>query len=1180
MSHFLKHLRIDSHASQSSQSLQPKGKAETYDGGASMNFTAMSQVMASDTTEYIGPKLRPRASRLHGRCMMRTVSTLCAASCGLSLPVAGLTLAREVQTRPAADTQLDQRTADMTTAVATYSLQAFDTRSRDTHFISHRAGGTLKESGKSTPRAVVEEHDVHGQSLSEHAKRGQHRQSLVTPRPSIGMDESAQREGNDSSPAESQSSAAVRPRSFLRRWSGNIPLGSRDSSRTSVSRPSSATVSYSNGSMTLSNSDSTTPIFGRPVSGYQRNKLVKRAPSLSSSNGLHSQSSPASRLPVLRRPATSHQRTATQQHQQSRAWQRESATRDSNELELRHYFTPKIIADKGILGQRRNSTGIPNPIRRVYPDRKYTPVLVSARDVVVKPSNVEFDDGSSDEEENPPTATSLSLTVTSSPAFDAASAHAPRRSFSIGDLLSTGPQPLWRRPSSSASKSSASRRLSRKSRPRVATEPTPMGSSFDQERPAKRRDLTDPYVAYRDIYSSSDARAITGSHTADFGLDSASETPRSQDSSFRDSPLADTFPQFSKPSPNFGHDRSRFATAESSVARSTRLSAPPSANVSTTGSDSERRSAGGYSTDYQSESAYDSFQTRTTRSISGKRGPPIDTIFDESPPVFSSGRSTRLGDLLNDGHFSSSGQGTGFRHSTIEEEESVISTPVRSNRDKSVTTTPSAGYGPQHLFPSSPPVMADPDEIDWDAAVDEPMRSNGLGTQPQDNNTSHYLSTYARALCTPSALSRPANGTSAHSTPNRWSNGGTGKAKIFDWVEQQPSPSHPDRSPPRPRTVHGKKDPENRGSRMTGRRAPSGMHARSQSVPVVPVPDLDGKRTAPKSKFGTWGVGSKNVTEDWDDDFEFEDSVPPLPAPAAAVVEKRIDSGHQMFVPKAIQESHHNVVANMNLLKEWGMHIEELKDLRMRAATLDMLHGAYEKEWQEVDGMIALADQSSSEQTLQPRPTPPSSPGFDMNTFDETTIHAPVFARSRSLTAVRLADNPPFDDAEAGAVSPQQLAVCNTLTLGRPRKDSEAMARLVIEALQAQHTRSHSPAVDKTGPTKKVDFNTSTLRRLVPHVKDLTRRVKEALRETEGLYSSPRRRDSHDSNGSADEDYARGFRHASYDPSPGSPTELRRSRRDMALTDHDGVDEGAFELPRQQRGDLAQRMQNLTLSPR
>ncbi|KAH9845543.1 hypothetical protein Tdes44962_MAKER06577 [Teratosphaeria destructans] len=1063
----------------------------------------------------------------------------------------------------------------MTTAVATYTLQAFDTRSRDTHFISHRTSGTLKESGKSTPRAVVKDHDGHGQSLSEDAKRGQHRQSVVTPRASMGMDGSAQREGGNSSPADSQSSAALRPRSFLRRWSGNIPLGSRDSSRTSVSRPSSATVSYSNGSMTLSNSDSTTPIFDRPISGYQRNKLVKRTPSLSSSDGFHHQSSSASRLPVLRRPATSHQRTATQQQRLSRAWQRESETRDSSDLELRHYFTPKIIADKGILGQRRNSTGIPNPIRRVYPDRKYTPVLVSARDVEVKRSNVEVDDGSSDENEAPVNLT-LPPTVTSSPAFDATSAS--RRSFSIGDLLSSGPQPLWRRPSSSASKSSVSRRLSRKPRPRIATEPLPMDSSFDQERPPKRRDLTDPREAYRDIYSSFDAQAITGSHTADFRLDSASDTPRSQDSSFRDSPLADTYQQSGTPSPNLGQDRSRSVTAESSVARSARLSAPASANVSTTGSDSERRSTGGYSTDYQSESAFDSFQTRTTRSVSGKRGPPIDTIFDESPPVFSSGRSTRLGDLLNDGHFSSSGQGTRFRHSTIEEEESVISTPVRSIRDKSVTTTPSAGYRPQQLFPSSPPVMADPDEIDWDAVADEPMRSNGLGTQPQGSNTSHYLSLHARSPCSARPLSRLANITSAHSTPNRWSNGGNEKAKIFDWVEQQPSPSHPDRSPPRPRTVHGKKDPENRGSRMTGRRAPSGMHARSQSVPVVPVPDLDGKRTVPKSKFGTWGVGSKNVTEDWDDDFEFEDPVPPLPASIAAVAEKRVDSGHQMFVPKAIQESHHNVVANMNLLKEWGMHIEELKDLRMRAATLDMLHGAYEKEWQEVDGMIALADQSSSEQTLQPRATPPSSPGFDMNAFDESATHAPVIARSRSLTAVGLADTPPFDDAEAGAVGPQPFAACNTLTRGRPRKDSEAMARSVIEALQAQHLRS--PAGDETGHTKKVDFNTSTLRRLVPHVKDLTRRVKEALRETEGLYSSPRRRDSRDSNRSADDDYARGFRHAFYEPSPGSPTELRRSRRDIALTDHDAVEEGDFALPRQQRGDLAQRMQDLTLPPR
>ena len=45
------------------------------------------------------------------------------------------------------------------------------------------------------------------------------------------------------------------------------------------------------------------------------------------------------------------------------------------------------------------------------------------------------------------------------------------------------------------------------------------------------------------------------------------------------------------------------------------------------------------------------------------------------------------------------------------------------------------------------------------------------------------------------------------------------------------------------------------------------------------VPDADGKRQSiVTNKFGTWGVGSKGVTEDWDDDFDFNDSdTNPLP---------------------------------------------------------------------------------------------------------------------------------------------------------------------------------------------------------------------------------------------------------------------------------------------------------------
>ncbi|KXL45879.1 hypothetical protein M433DRAFT_48363, partial [Acidomyces richmondensis BFW] len=834
--------------------------------------------------------------------------------------------------------------------------------------------------------------------------------------------------------------------------------------------------------------------------------------------------------PRRRRLATaSAGRSATLQDRLSGAEQTddmslEQFSRGTREPEWRQYFTPRVEAD-GMMGRRRSSTGIPNPIKRIYPDRKYTPILVSAREPV-KPAQVEVDDGLSLREEADMTRLNLSPTALSSP-LPAQPPHfdtmpEPKRSFSIGDLLSTGPQPLWRRPSVSRSKGSASL-LSRKARSRVASAPQAslMGIGFssptapESGRPAKRRDITDPEVVRRSIYSSSSSIHPLEVPPHECHPNASSNTPQSLQFSFSESPSAETPLRLPTPPP-LDPRRPPSSNAESAI-RPGRISATQSEITSTVGSDSERRSIGGYSsTDNQSDTVYDSFPTRTTRSSSGKRGPPIDTIFDESPPTFSSGRSTRLGDLLDNGHFPGSGHGGRYRHSTIEEEESLVSTPVRSMHDKSVTSTPSARRGvPQQLFNSSPPtmtIMPDPDDMDWDAPDDSHNFMHGLGIGPSLTIfPSNLTPPTALPLHMTSALTRPINGASAHSTPLRHGNGGTERANLFDWSEQQPSPSHHDQSPPRPRTVHGKKDPESRGSRSTGRRAPSSMHARSHSVPVVP--DVEGKRSVVANKFGTWGVGSKGVTEDWNDDFDFGEPTPVSARELADGDGRRIDSGHEMFVPVSIREQQQSVVANIELLKEWGLLIEELKDLRIRAVALDILHGPYAQAWKEVDAMIELADQESDEKTLQPRRSPPSSPSFDYGAFDEPAASpTPAAARSRDAppTTSRSLEfdlDDPQDPPEDTAITSAPPPVAN----GRPRKDSEAVARSVIEALQAKRnffdpTATTVNTFAAASTSKKVPFDTATLRHIVPYVKGLKRKVKDALRETEALYSSPRRR--------------------------------------------------------------------------
>ena len=348
------------------------------------------------------------------------------------------------------------------------------------------------------------------------------------------------------------------------------------------------------------------------------------------------------------------------------------------------------------------------------------------------------------------------------------------------------------------------------------------------------------------------------------------------------------------------------------------------------------------------------------------------------------------------------------------------------------------------------------------------------------------------------------------------------RSSIFDWSEQQPADkSSGNRTPPRPRTVHGKKDANRRDSRSVGRRVPSGLHARSQSVPVVP--DVVGKRnTVVTNKFGTWGIGSKGVTEDWNDDFDFSE-LPEEPTPKSVAGSQRIDSGSAMVVPKSIQEQQNNVLANIGLLREWGLLIEELKEHRIRAISLGIVEGPHSGMWEEVDAMIDLADQEAEHEEV-PRASPPSSPGFDEDDFDDVSA-SPNVGRDR-----RKPESPNDDLSKNQTVRPRKsILPPNDRIFGpqtsplppkpryevpatpeprpivtRPRKDSEAKARSVIEALQSRRSIFESPANAPPTPSpKKVPFDTATLRRIVPYVNTLTRKVKDTIRDAEGLYYSP-----------------------------------------------------------------------------
>ena len=923
--------------------------------------------------------------------------------------------------------------------------------------------------------------------------------------------------------------ATIRSRpSWLKRLSS--VSSSHDSSPTSSTRPASPSI-FSNGSTSFSNAGSTAPMIGNGAPPpLPRNKLVKRSASFRD---------PAlrptgSKVPTLRRPATSHQRSATLQRSPTPLGiGLEDRPQDffdppitqEPQTRWRHFFGSKTLKEPE--SKKRNRSDEGSNIRRVIPDEKYHPTLLLAK--TIQTSALEVDETLSQDGDSVflgsrpatpagviPFMSSPPTVVPSEPTQDESGRQ--RRSFSLGDFMSTPPQ-IFKLPHSS--KASRSKLLRRPGK-RVSSAPNPsnMGNWMsvvpkeDAEPPPKRRDL-------------SHSETYAGNHQK-FPIASRPGRPRHVSA-----------PPISMDSSN-GANLSRKSTAARSyrpssgkqslpsptnAIRPSRLSIDPSDRGSTLiGSDNENRalvSPDDDDCDGQSDTAYDSVRTGATKSSSGVRGPRLETIFNDSPPPLpNTFKVHALRDLLPKGTFQE--QNPHIRP-TIKEEEESVSTPVHTvipiDRQNSTSPAPTQRRNTPPVLPdlhSSSPRKARPlslgtlewdlqpndDESMWSIEDDEGDQVAGLPTLPASISAGSPT-----AFSLDPAVS--SGGGTSLTTPQKLDGENQdkeAKSSIFDWSEQPMDRTPDSQNPPRPRTVHGKKDVETRGSRSVGRRIPSAVHARSQSVPVVP--DTNGKREqVVMNKFGTWGVGSKGVSEDWNDDFDFTEPDDMEMKNNTDVIDTRADSGLAMFVPHSIREQQSNVLANIGLLREWGLLIEELKELRVRTVSLGMLDGAYASTWKEVDAMIELADQEQEDGTLLPQKTPPSTPGYEANAFEESTPPATNNSRRKRRSGI-LPDDDIFNRDSPTAAKADRASQSSPTTATyvhtRPRKDSEAVAKSVIEALQQRRlTADAGLDLQPVQPSKKVPFDTATLKHIVPYVNGLMRKVKEGLREAEGLYTSP-----------------------------------------------------------------------------
>ncbi|KAJ5787400.1 hypothetical protein N7457_002390 [Penicillium paradoxum] len=465
-----------------------------------------------------------------------------------------------------------------------------------------------------------------------------------------------------------------------------------------------------------------------------------------------------------------------------------------------------------------------------------------------------------------------------------------------------------------------------------------------------------------------------------------------------------------------------------------------------------------YETDIVSD-YWDSVRTRETTS-SGLKGLRIETMFDKAGTSLVSEEATTLESLL----------------------------PRRSLAPRPLDKDPQLFTGP--LLTSPPPAQV--------SMVENPSAHAGL---PGEDALSMIgaLPGEDRDCFPPSltqSLAKFAEPPESHlGSPKDVSGSFVGvselninkKTNIFDWSEQ----TRPDRESAdceaRPRTMQGKQEGVvARNSRAVCRKAPSTVHLRSQSVPVASeFPINESRQTS--GKFGTWGLGSKGVSEDWDSDFDFEESDETPIAENTQLTEP--DRNRQsMTVPKAILERQASLRGQFGQVQELTLLVEELKRLRHQANVLGVVNGHSSELWVEAEQIVNLATIDDEEERRSP-PGSPSSLTFSFDESDDDGLNASSKRNSEVSWDVPHSEGtePSLPLAHLAKVSPKSRSVLDLLQAGRDQ----------------QEPTSALDEFEFSSRAKKLPFDTSSLKNLVVRAGVVTRALKEVIRKADGVATTP-----------------------------------------------------------------------------
>lgn len=920
------------------------------------------------------------------------------------------------------------------------------------------------------------------------------------------------RHGDDSTiePLIASSPTGRPSSSWLRRIS--IISSSQNDSPLSGSRPDSPSL---NGS--------TSPFFSSPFRTDQSpNKLVKRPTSQRGLATSHSQTngSFAAPAPLLRRPATSHQRLANM---------RQRSSTDSR-VQLGPPYSPLYPPDQTPSGTFNLTNGTWRPYfrseypyapetrrrssarhrarspRRLVPEPDVVPTLLLSSSITRDTPNHTYTPDnnipwmSNDQRPQTRDPTNFDDTIPVDPPIQPTPTgeRKPRQSFSVGEII-TGTSPgSWKL---SAAKSLGRHRGFSFSSTERSVEPNAPsddltakleGLNINSVRLRKRRPVTntDPFRR-----PSSSSQTEFNPHQLDT-INSENNSPKSrlrrrpQFSELRTGlppgPICCDLPLDSGSRSSSGEQSSNPSgntfSSFSSRPKSQRLSAATSDPASTlVGSDNDTRifsSGEEDETDFQSDTAFDSFPTRVgVGNPTSHRGPRIETIFNQ--PSLSELANEKLKVLENLTSDAVSEQLSASCDGDLDVDENPSLSAAKSK--SSLLPSQESEQQPDSSVPAPTTEISNDGAIEWSSLDDIELMDDG----------DQQLPSHQGLMVLRPRIDRPHSSITLDETSGR-----EARISLFDWSEQQCNDKDVQNSEFRPKTVHGKQVPDTRGGRTVTRRGASAVHLRSQSVPITREPSLSNNAHQSSPKFGTWGLGNKGVSEDWDGDFEFEDSDKQDEAKGNNDIQlSQMPSNQGMKVPQAIMERQASVHGQFGHVQELTLLVEELKRLRTRAGALHILDGPSNELWREAKGIINLAtledDDEEDERNYFTQHTLPPSPTFSVEDSDDDFF-------SNGLTKDQSGRT--NNDTRRSPLSEKINPNASTTPPARPRTDSSLKAKFVLDTIHQQRGL-HDPAYLESSidPHKKLPFDTQSLRDLVIRAGVVTRSLKEIVRKAEGV---------------------------------------------------------------------------------